>query len=83
MYAAIDTIYGKKESLELTINDGKTTRFMMMIPIYKEEMDLKLKSRVEGLIDKFSKYKVSDVIDINRVNACIHIVIKCYIKCLK
>jgi len=55
---------------ELKIDDQKKINFYCLYPIYKEEMDLKLKKGTDGLIDKFDEFNVSDVIDINRKNTC-------------
>ena len=54
----------------MRVNDEVTVKFFSVIPIYKEEMHYKLKYGVEGLMDKFDKYKINEVIDINRKNVC-------------
>lgn len=56
---------------ELKINDKKTIHFYCLYPLYKEEMDFKLKKGTDKLIDKFEKYNVSDVVDIRRKNTCL------------
>lgn len=56
---------------ELKVNDEKTINFYCLYPLYKEEMDFKLKKGTDDLIDKFEKYNVSDIIDINRHNTCL------------
>jgi hypothetical protein len=47
---------------ELDIN------FYGVVPIYKEEMELKLKKGSDGLIDRFDKYGVSEILDVKRKN---------------
>jgi len=59
------------EFYELHISELKTIRFFCLYPIYKEEMDYKLKKGVEALFDKFDMYKISNVVDINRPNTCL------------
>ncbi len=54
----------------LKVYPGKTIYFQEMMPIYREEMEFKLKHGVDALIDRFWAYKTSNVIDINRVNVC-------------
>ena len=58
------------EFYELKIDENKTIRFYCLYPIYKEEMDYKLVKGIDALMDKFDKYKISNIIDINRKNTC-------------
>jgi len=60
-----------KDFFNLKINEHKTVKFYCLYPLYKEEMDFKLKNSADALIDKFEKYNISDVIDINRRNTCV------------
>lgn len=53
---------------KLEINSEKTINFYCLYPIYKEEMEYKLKKGSDALIDNFEKYNISDVVDINRRN---------------
>lgn len=39
--------------------------------IYKEEMDYKLRKGSDALLDKFEQFRVSNIIDVNRVNTCV------------
>jgi hypothetical protein len=57
--------------LHLKINDEKTITFYCLYPLYKEEMELKLKKGSDALIDKFEKYHVTDIFDIERPNTCL------------
>jgi len=59
-----------RDFFSLRVNDDVTIKFLCVVPIYKEEMDFKLKYGYEGLTDKFDKYKINEVIDINRKNVC-------------
>ena len=57
---------------EFTFIDAgdKVISVLSMIPLYAEEMDYKLKKGTEALLDKFDKYNISEVVDINRKNTC-------------
>lgn len=56
--------------LSLRVNDEITVKFFCVVPIYREEMEYKLKYGVEGLMDKFDNHKINELIDINRKNVC-------------
>lgn len=53
---------------ELALEDGKVISFMTIIPLYPEEMDLKLKKGAEALLDRFDAKNIQDVIELGRVN---------------
>lgn len=55
---------------ELKIHEGKTIRFYGLYPIYKEEMEFKLKKGTDALVRKFDKYEVSGILNPTRVNTC-------------
>jgi hypothetical protein len=55
---------------KLKINDEKTINFYCLYPLYKEEMQLKLKKGTDALLDQFGKFLVTDVVDIKRPNTC-------------
>lgn len=46
----------------------KTIDFYTLIPLYTEEVNLKMKKGVDALFDGFDKFSVSDVVVINRPN---------------
>lgn len=52
----------------LKIDENKTIEFHCLMPLYDEEMSYKLEKGCDALLDKFKKYKINDVIDINRRN---------------
>jgi hypothetical protein len=57
------------ESFErLELDAEKTIRFQAVVPIYREEMNLKLKKGLDSLLARFDKYHVSEVLDPNRRN---------------
>lgn len=48
----------------------KVISILSMIPLYAEEMDYKLKKGTDALLEKFDKYGISEIIDVNRKNTC-------------
>lgn len=48
--------------------DNKTIHFYTLIPLYSEEVTLKLRKGVEALYDKFDQHGVNDIVDVNRKN---------------
>jgi len=48
----------------------KVISVLSMIPLYAEEMDYKLKKGTDALLEKFDKYNISEIIDVNRKNTC-------------
>jgi len=52
----------------LLIDEEKTIQFMSLVPIYQEEMDLKLRKGTDPLLERFEDGEVSDVIDVGRPN---------------
>lgn len=57
-----------EEFLQLQTQDGKVINFYALIPIYKEEMEFKLKEGLEALFQKFDEYNISEVVDVKRPN---------------
>jgi hypothetical protein len=56
---------------KLRTQDEMTIEFFCMYPLYKEEMDYKLKNGIDKLLDKFDKYAIKDIIELDRPNTCI------------
>jgi len=54
------------EFRELSVTPEMSIHFYGVIPIYQEEMDLKLKKGAEELYDLFDKHEVSELLDVNR-----------------
>lgn len=52
----------------LEINEDKIIEFFSIVPLYDEEMSLKLNKGSDPLLDKFDKYGVSDLIIPDRKN---------------
>ncbi|NNE91110.1 MAG: suppressor of fused domain protein [Verrucomicrobiales bacterium] len=56
------------EFMELAISPEKTIHFLALVPLYSEEMDLKLKKGVEALEPLFDKHGVFELLQIGRKN---------------
>lgn len=52
----------------LRIDDQKEITFYSVVPLYAEEMNLKLRSGTDELLERFSKKDVTDIISVNRPN---------------
>jgi hypothetical protein len=59
------------EFFELKVNPEKTVKFFCLYPLYKEEMEYRIKKGTDDLLIKFDRNNIRDVIDINRINTCI------------
>lgn len=59
------------EFFELKVNEEKSINFYCLYPIYKEEMDFKIKKGSDALINKLSSNHVLDIVDKNRINVCL------------
>ncbi len=53
----------------LPIDAGKEIAFFAVVPLYKEELALKLRSGAEKLLERFDKKRIGDTIDPGRPNA--------------
>lgn len=51
--------------------EHKTIDFYSLIPLYTEEVNLKMKKGVEALFDGFDKFGVTDVLNVDRPNTAI------------
>lgn len=56
------------EFRSLKINDDKEIHFYSYVPLYQEEMDLKLNKGTDELLDRFDKNSIADIVDIKRKN---------------
>jgi hypothetical protein len=67
MMLAPPLLFGEKFH-ELKVNDEKTIRFWSVIPLYLEEMELKMKKGSEAVFERFDKFNIDEVIDPVRKN---------------
>ncbi len=56
---------------ELKRSEEKIVRFFSVVPLYREEMDWKLKHGADSLDEKLNAIHVSELLNINRPNACV------------
>ncbi|MCP3866914.1 MAG: suppressor of fused domain protein [Gammaproteobacteria bacterium] len=57
-----------QEFSALRIHEQKIIEFFSIVPLYEEEMNLKLAKGSEVLLDRFDRYEIDDVIDVDRRN---------------
>ena len=57
-----------REFFQLAAKDGETLSFYVMMPLYKEELDLKLAKGTEELERRFKKANLGFVLDTRRTN---------------
>lgn len=56
--------------MHLETKEGKHITFYTMLPLYREEMDFKMKKGVDALLARFESEDIIDVVDLNRKNVC-------------
>lgn len=59
-----------KSFLSLEVSPDTTIHFLSFIPIYKEEMNLKLQKGLDPLLSLLDEAKVNELLNINRPNTC-------------
>lgn len=57
-----------KDFPELGLSDGRTVRFLGVLPLYEDEMSLKLQKGTDALLDLFDAHGLTDVVDPNRLS---------------
>ena len=60
-----------QDFLKLHTKDGTIINFYCILPIYPEEMDLKLEEGVDELLNLFDENGISEVIDVHRKNVAL------------
>src|SRR3989344_7064661 len=63
-------IPSKEDFIKLHLKNGKDIFFWNLFPIYREEMDFKLKQGYEKLIDLVESRGIATIVDPNRINVC-------------
>lgn len=61
----------KEEFKLMTRSDGARTWFLAAVPVYKEEMDLKLSNGAERLEELFAQSGVTELVDPKRINVAL------------
>jgi hypothetical protein len=59
-----------EEFPNLRVNDEKTIHFLSFVPIYKDEMELKLNHGGNTLVDHLDALGVTELLDVRRPSAC-------------
>ena len=59
-----------EEFATLQVNPDKTIYFFSVVPIYRQEMQLKLDHGTEALLDRLDRANVTELIDPRRKNVC-------------
>lgn len=55
-----------EEFHKLRVDDDKTIHFHALVPLYEDEMDLKLEKGAEALFDGFEKHHVTELLQVAR-----------------
>ncbi|MCU0694504.1 MAG: suppressor of fused domain protein, partial [Polyangiaceae bacterium] len=55
---------------DLRLEDGRAINIYAVVPIYAEELQLKLTRGVGDLLDRFDREGVNELLDRGRVNTC-------------
>jgi hypothetical protein len=54
----------------LSVNADKVIQFLTLVPLYREEMEFKLKSGLDPLLDRLDAAGVTELLDVRRKNVC-------------
>lgn len=63
-------LYGP-DFAQLTVNPDKTIHFLALVPLYAEEMDLKLAEGTDELLNRLDAHGVNELLDEQRVNVAL------------
>jgi hypothetical protein len=58
------------EMWQLTIDADKTVQFYSLVPLYKVEMELKLRAGADALLELLEEHGVSELLDVARPSVC-------------
>jgi len=56
--------------INVKIKGQKKIYVYSTLPLYPEELNFKLNHTTDGLLDKFDKFGIQEVVDVNRINTC-------------
>lgn len=68
-FALANAVNLKGENINLNLG-GKKINFYQLIPLYQEELEYKIESGMNALLDIFFEKKTSLIVNINRENYC-------------
>jgi len=66
----VGPISAPQEFGTLVMPDGRKVHFLQVMPLYAEEMQLKVERGTDALLELFDRHRISDVIDPKRRNVC-------------
>lgn len=55
---------------QLDMPNGRTVHFHALVPLYREEMEFKLKYGTDALLERFAEAEVNELLDVRRSNVC-------------
>jgi len=64
----LPTLLAPEEFWKLQATPELSINFWTVMPIYQEEMDLKLKKGSDELLDRFDKHNITEIVDVKRKN---------------
>jgi hypothetical protein len=64
----LPSLHTPADFFTLEIDPKKTIHFFSVVPLYEEEMNLKLRSGSDALLDRFDRHGINDLISLNRKN---------------
>ena len=59
-----------KEFFKLRLSKKKTVHFFCFVPLYEDEMKLKLKVGSDELVDRLDDAGVTELLDVERPSVC-------------
>ena len=60
-----------EDFFSLSVRDDKVIRFWSLVPLYREELDYKLRYGTDALEDLFAEQSVGDLVDVDRANVAL------------
>ena len=66
---SVPLLFGRQFG-RLQIDNEKSVNFLSLVPIYKEEMEFKLRKGARPLIERLVRNKVNEIVNLNRQNVC-------------
>jgi hypothetical protein len=54
----------------LELDDGRTVHFYAVWPLYRSEMNFKIRKGADALLERFARHGVGEVVDPQRKNVC-------------
>jgi hypothetical protein len=61
-------VLAPQDFFELKISSEMSIHFFAILPLYPEEVELKLRKGADELFDRFDKHQISELVDVNRKN---------------